>query len=221
MKIIAHRGASFEFPENTLSAFRRAAEIGVDEIETDLVETRDGIILLHHDETLRHGTRADPICQLTFAEVSGISASIPKLEDVLKELGSQVSFCLELKVKGLAARVAAMINKYGLKTRTHVTSFKTEEVSEVKKLCPEAAFSWTFSVLPEGIEQKLRRAEIGAVSVARDHVTEGLVRSLLGHGIKTRVYTVNEVALAERYALWGVDAIFTDDPARMQSFRKR
>ena len=50
MKIIAHRGASQEYPENTLKAFARAIEIGVDAIETDVLRTADGILILHHDE---------------------------------------------------------------------------------------------------------------------------------------------------------------------------
>ncbi|MBP9864837.1 MAG: glycerophosphodiester phosphodiesterase [Candidatus Omnitrophica bacterium] len=220
MKIIAHRGASSEFPENTLRAFRRAVEIGVDEIETDLVETRDGIIVLHHDETLLCGAKTIPIRSLAWAEVQKIKKEIPSLDEVLEELGGQVPFCLELKTAGLAERTAALIQKYGLDSETHFTSFQTAEIVEIKKLCPGAAFSWTFSKLPEGIEEVLKREGMEAVSLSLESVSQGIVERLCRQGIKTRVYTVNDPVFAERCAAWGVDAIFTDDPARMQGFRK-
>ena len=221
MKIIAHRGASHEYPENTLPAFRRAVEIGVDEIETDLVETRDGVIVLHHDETMGCGTKTVALRELTLAEVLKIKPEIPLLDEVLEELGGQVSFCLELKTAGLAERAATLIQKYGLGSETHFTSFQKAEVLEVKKLCPEALFSWTFLALPDGIEEELKLAGINAVSLCREKLTRDHVQRLLGQGIKTRGYTVNDISLAEQYAGWGVDAIFTDDPARMQGFRKR
>lgn len=221
MKIIAHRGASRECPENTLPAFRRAVEIGVDEIETDLVETRDGVVLLHHDETLRCGTQRVPIGQLTLAEVKKINPAVPTLNEVLEVLGSQVSFCLEFKGAGLAEHVAALVRKYGLGRKTHFTSFRTADVAEIKKLCPESDFSWTFLTLPEGAAAELKRAGMNAVSLSSKGVSHGIIRQLLEDGIKTRVYTVNDTALAAQYETWGIDAIFTDDPARMQGFRKR
>jgi len=221
MKIIAHRGASHEYPENTLPAFRRAVEIGVDEIETDLVETRDGVIILHHDETISYGAKTAAIRELTLAEVMRMNPEIPLLDEVLEELGGQVPFCLELKTAGLADRITTLVEKYGLGSETHFTSFQKAEVLEVKKLCPTAFFSWTFLALPKGIEEELTQAGINAVSLSRENLTHDNVQRLLGHGIKTRVYTVNDISLAEQYAGWGVDAIFTDDPARMQRFRKR
>lgn len=221
MRIIAHRGASQEYPENTLAAFRRALEIGVDEIETDLVETCDGVILLHHDEVLQRGSELIPICRLPCEEVRKINPEIPRLDEVLEELGGQVPFCLELKVTGLADRVAALIQNYGCAVQTHITSFLITEVLKVKALCPESLFSWTYSKLPPEGEKALRRAGIDAVSLSREHLERETVERLQSLGIKTRVFTVNDPELAEQYASWGVDAIFTDDPKRMLRLRER
>ncbi len=62
-RIIAHRGASGYAPENTMTPFRRAVEIGAAEVETDVAFTRDGRLLLFHDETLERTTNASGLLE--------------------------------------------------------------------------------------------------------------------------------------------------------------
>ena len=75
MKVIAHRGASGCAPENTLAAFRRAAEMGAGFIETDLQLTRDGRLVAIHDETLDRTTNGTgPVSAATFEELRKLDA---------------------------------------------------------------------------------------------------------------------------------------------------
>lgn len=94
--IIAHRGASSEFPENTLQSYRRAIEIGVDYIELDLHLSKDGIPVCHHDAHLPDGR---PITQLSYAEITrATNGLVPSLGEVLRLERDEVGLMLELKL---------------------------------------------------------------------------------------------------------------------------
>ena len=56
MKVMAHRGYSGMYPENTMLAFQKAAEAGADGIELDVHKTRDGVLVVHHDERVDRTT---------------------------------------------------------------------------------------------------------------------------------------------------------------------
>jgi glycerophosphoryl diester phosphodiesterase len=102
MKVIAHRGASGELPENTLPAYRRAVAQRADMIEIDLHRTRDGAIPITHDATLAHLGGRGEIADATLAEVRALDAGggerVPLLHEVLDEFGPQIPLNLELKV---------------------------------------------------------------------------------------------------------------------------
>src|SRR3954469_23173577 len=108
MLIVAHRGASAVAPENTLAAFARAIELGVDVIETDVRATRDGELVLIHDDNLgRIAARPEKVAELDFAEmrqvVVGSDASlgaqpIATLDEVLRVAAGRVRVLLDLKL---------------------------------------------------------------------------------------------------------------------------
>lgn len=102
MKIIAHRGFSALYPENTLLAFSKALEAGVDGIETDLRLSRDGHAMIFHDDTLKRMTgHKAAVESLTLAELKalniGAAQSIPTLEELLRLTSSKATLILEIK----------------------------------------------------------------------------------------------------------------------------
>ena len=101
----------------------------------------------------------------------------------------------------------------------HVTSFLLTEVVYFAKNFPTIERSLTIPTLPVGKETLLREAETDQVSLHRGFLTEGIVGRLRRGGIRDRAYTVNWPEEAKRFASWGVEAIFTDDPASMQGLR--
>ncbi len=223
MKIIAHRGASREFPENTLRAFERAIEIGVDAIETDVRQTADGILVLHHDESIDVDGRPQAIGKLTYEKLKKISsdksAPIATLEELLEMAGWSVGLCLELKEAGIVPKVIAMIQKYDLGDNVHVTSFLQPEILEACKLWQALSVSVTFEAVPAA--DQLIKAGIYEVSLPAAVITAApVVAKLKRAGLRVRVYTVNAPEDAARLESWGVDAIFTDDPGAMQSYRQ-
>ena len=225
MKIIAHRGASQERPENTLSAFERAIEIGVDAIEMDLLQTRDKRLVVRHDDLIeKDGTRYY-IRDLTFDELQKIDVGkgerISSLESVFETIRNRCPLILELKSEGLANLLTGFLQKKKWDQQIHVTSFLPSEISRFATLLPDIEHSITLSALPTHYETLLRECQTKQLSLHRGFLTEDLVRRLKGEGITVRVYTVNWLKEAVLFESWGVDAIFTDDPASMRSLRQR
>ena len=102
MKIIAHRGFSELYPENTLLAFKKALEAGVDGIETDLRLSRDGQAIIFHDDNLKRMTGLDNTPEaLTLSELkkldTGSGQTIPSLDELLTLTSSQATLILEIK----------------------------------------------------------------------------------------------------------------------------
>ena len=76
MKVMAHRGYSGAYPENTMLSFRKAAEVGTDGIELDVHLTRDGVLVVHHDERVDRTTDGTGrICDLSYAELRRFNAA--------------------------------------------------------------------------------------------------------------------------------------------------
>lgn len=141
LRIAAHRGGALEAPENTLEAFARALELGVDEIECDVHLSSDGQIMVHHDATLDRMTDGHgPLNDRTAQELRGLrikgsaTARIPLLSEVLTLLAPHETVLrLELKpdcrgrlYDGLAGSALADIDRAGLQSRSYVTSFAVD-----------------------------------------------------------------------------------------------
>jgi len=140
-RIAAHRGGALEAPENTLEAFARAVELGVEEIEFDVHLSSDGQIMVHHDATLdRMSDGHGPLDSRIAQELRGLrikgsaTARMPLLSEILTLLAPHETVLrLELKrdchgrlYDGLAEAALAEIDRAGLRTRSYVTSFAVD-----------------------------------------------------------------------------------------------
>ncbi len=102
MKIIAHRGFSADYPENTLLAFNKALETGADGIETDLRLSRDGKAVIFHDDNLKRITGIDNVPEaLTLSELKALDAGegerIPSLDELIALADARATLILEVK----------------------------------------------------------------------------------------------------------------------------
>src|SRR5689334_1661332 len=98
---VAHRGASKERLENTLPAFELALERGADAIELDVHRTRDGVVVVHHDESVAGQAIAECDWKTVAAMRLAGSATVPRLEDVLIAVGNRATVYIELKGRGV------------------------------------------------------------------------------------------------------------------------
>lgn len=217
MKIIAHRGASAERPENTLAAFERAIEIGVDAIECDLLMSREGRMVVRHDDLIRRGGRWVGLGELTFEELQTLDVGggerIPSLESLYDLLYPRCPLVLDLKQPGLAGPLAAFLTQRRALERTHVTSFLWPELEAIRRECPGLEWSFTCVALPPGFLKWAKEAGVRMVSLSRQYVDEPTLRQLQGAGLQVRAYPVNRPEEAKRFSTLGLEGIYTDDPA--------
>lgn len=152
--IFAHRGVSSQCPENTLAAFRKAIEIGADGIELDVHRSKDGQLVVCHDETVDRTTDGKGIIQeMTVQELSQLDAGgwfgpsfkgerIPLLEQVLKLL-QPTSLWLNIELKtdyyfypGIEEQTYALIHAYGMEDRVILSSFNHYTVLRFQRIAP-------------------------------------------------------------------------------------
>ncbi|WP_318508470.1 glycerophosphodiester phosphodiesterase family protein [Bacillus sp. T3] len=152
--IFAHRGYSALNPENTMQAFMEAERVGADGIELDVQMTRDGVLVVIHDEKLDRTTDGSGyIKNLTYKEISKFNANykfkkwfqktpVPRLEEVFEWMRSNQIICnIELKnnvfpYPGMEEKVIALINQYQLNNRIIISSFNHYSVVYSYRLAP-------------------------------------------------------------------------------------
>jgi glycerophosphoryl diester phosphodiesterase len=227
VKVIAHRGASGERPENTLPAYRLAVAQRADMIEIDLHRTRDGAIPITHDATLAHLGGRGEIADATLAEVRALDAGggerVPLLHEVLDEFAAQIPFNLELKIggrgayAGLEAATLVEVNRRGLLSQTLFSSFYDGILAELRRQSAAARTALLISRSSEtNWAQRARALGAEALNPELAQVTPELVRAAHGEGLSVYVFTVDPEDQMRRMRDLGVDGLFTNYPARLR-----
>lgn len=216
---IAHRGASGYAPENTLVAFQRALDLGVDMIEFDVRATRDGELVVFHDARLERLTGGQGrLDALTYDELSDYQVAgepIPRLVDVLSALGSRCQINIEIKQRGLVDAIVAEVRRLGLQRHVIFSSLRHGELLKVKAIDPLLRVGALLNVRPV--------LALTAISVARAIDAEALIipravfrpahlRAAHRAGLAVYVWTVNEPEEIAWARELGVDGIFSNYP---------
>jgi glycerophosphoryl diester phosphodiesterase len=214
--VIAHRGASRAAPENTVAAFRRAAEMGADMVELDVRRSADGRLVVHHDPHLTDGraVAATPAGELP--------AAVPSLDTALDACAG-MAVNIEIKNdpdepgfepdRALADDVAAAVAARGDTDRVVVSSFDRASIDRLNEVAsPPIATAWLVTVPP---------ADAVEVAVAGGHqalhpwwpaVDRALVDRAHAAGLAVNVWTCDDPEAMVRLAGWGVDGICTNVP---------
>ena len=144
---IAHRGASGTFPENTLSAFRAAIDAGADMCELDVQLTRDGAVVVIHDDTVERTTDGNgEVAELTLEELKRLDAGakfkggavkgerIPTLDEVFAVTSGKCGLNIELKAGGVEHQVAQIMQARNAFGDSIVSSFDWEYLKKIQQL---------------------------------------------------------------------------------------
>ena len=226
--VIAHRGASGHRPENTLPAYELAVEQGADMIEIDLHRTRDGAIVVTHDEELAGIGGRGEIAQATLAEVRALNAGggepVPTLDEVLDGFATRIPFNLELKrgkqadYPGLEQATLEAVNQRGLLPRMLFSSFYDPVLARLRALSPEARVALLISrKFPQRAVERAKALGAEALNPEDSLVTAELVREAHAAGLAVYVFTVDEETELRRFLDLGVDGIFTNHPDRLRA----
>lgn len=230
----AHRGASGYYPENTMKAFEEAVKLGADGIETDVHMTKDGVLVLIHDEQVDRTTGGTGwIKDYTYKELLSLDAGswfhkdfnnerIPTLESLL-EFSKHNGILLNLELKNniiqyenLEKKVIDLIYKYNLRDKAMLSSFNHYSIVECKKISQEIKVGLLYS---SGIYKPEVYASFVGVEALHPHfyaLREEIVKGIKEKGIGINTYTVNEMKYMEPLVQWGVDGIITNYPDRLK-----
>jgi len=234
---LAHRGASAYAPENTLAAFRLAAEMGADGIELDAKLSRDGAIVVMHDATLDRTTSGSGrVSDLALSQLKALDVRpafhgaaggerIPTLAEVVDTVGDRLIVNIELtnytsRRDGLEDRMVEFVYHDGLIDRVMISSFSPLALRRVKRAASRLVCGLLY---PAGGGVFFRHAWLArlipGLEAQHPHfslVDLAFVRRLHGRGQKVNTWTVNEEADMRRLSAAGVDAIMTDRPDVLQ-----
>jgi glycerophosphoryl diester phosphodiesterase len=227
--IIAHRGASHEYPENTIAAFDAALEEGCDGIELDVQLSRDGVPVVYHDRTLaKAGGGRRRVSQLDVAELTRLEgfrgATIPKLADVLERYGRRTHLLVELKVRerdraagthrALAAAVAAELRRCHIVRDVLVLSFDEEALRVVRAEAPGARLVLNVRRARRwGATLRAQVSQVFALSVDIGGLSPAVARATHEAGKPVMVFTCNTRQTVGAALKAGVDVIMSDKPA--------
>jgi glycerophosphoryl diester phosphodiesterase len=226
----AHRGASAVCPENTMAAFRKSLELGATGIETDVQMTRDGGLVLIHDEELSRTTDGTGyVKDKTLREVLEADAGswfgaefkgerIPTLEDLLDLLQGQGTILnIELKngiflYPGMEEKVIAAVRGFNMSERVVLSSFNHYSLAYCKSLAPDIL---TGILYMEGLYRPWDYAaslKANALHAYHYAVLPEFVSEAAKHGIDYHPFTVNDPGRMKYLIEAGVSGIITDHP---------
>ncbi len=217
--IIAHRGASRVCRENSLPAFQRALEMGVDGIELDVHATRDGVLVVHHDPVLiiRHGGGAEavPIAALSAEQVAihqlPSGDQVPTLHEVFALVGTRAALFVEVKAPRVEALVAALLNGYP-HVRSAVHAFDHRIPVGVRALRSTTPIGLLSASYPLDVRGVLSGTDASVLWQHAELIDEALIATAHEAGVQLIAWTVNSTPHARQLAAWGVDGICTDVP---------
>jgi glycerophosphoryl diester phosphodiesterase len=220
--VFAHRGGAALAPENTLPAFEHGVALGVDGIELDVRASRDGRVVVHHDETLDRTTALrGPLRERDADELA--RAGIPELSSVLRAC-RDVRVIVEIKVSepAFGRRVVDELRRADAIDRACVGAFRRTVLRAVRREEPALATSAAREEVRLALYRSWLRWPVRDAPYAGYQVPEyaGSMRVVSPRfiqdshraGLGVQVWTVNDVDTARRLLAWGVDALITDRP---------
>lgn len=234
-EVWAHRGASGYAPENTIEAFQIAEQLHADGVELDVQLTKDGELVVIHDETVdRVSDAVGYVKDYTLAELRKINVSnsmsdyqnvrIPTLQEVLEELRpSGMKINIECKngifcYSALEEKVVQLVKDMKMTDRIWCSSFRHESVLKVKQLCPEIRTGFLIADVMLEPAAYCRRWGVDALHPALYHMQdESLADKCRENGVAVHVWTVNEEKDMKKLCQSGVEAIITNFPDRARN----
>lgn len=216
--VIGHRGAAGLVAENTLASFRRAYDCGAGAVELD-VYLVDGELVVIHDNTLDRTTSGSgKVMAQTLEGLRAVDAGdgqrIPLLTEVVSELPQGVGLNVELKGPGTAVPVAAFLRRHpGLDVL--VSSFDHALLGWFRDQDSHTRVAPLFGRWQPRPWRTAARLDAWAINLSRRAATPDRLVAARGRGLKTFVYTVNDLEEARNLIRHGATGVFTDYPDRI------
>ncbi|XEC92920.1 glycerophosphodiester phosphodiesterase [Paenibacillus tarimensis] len=238
--VVAHRGASGDAPENTMAAFDLAVSLGSDFIEIDVRMSKDGQLVVIHDETLDRTTNGQGLVNdYTLEELKALDAgsyfdpaktqeSIPTLEEVLERYTGQTGILIELKdpplYPDMEQKTAGIVTRYMENGNIVIQSFHHESMRTMHALLPEIPIGVLISEQHQPMTVE-RITELSSYATYFNYnfelLDERMVKAIHALNRKVMSWTIRENEQLEQTLKLGVDGIITDYPGWFDKANKR
>ncbi|HPD57219.1 MAG TPA: glycerophosphodiester phosphodiesterase family protein [Smithellaceae bacterium] len=233
--VIAHRGASAYYPENTIESFAGAIKMGAEMVELDVQLSRDGKVVVFHDEKINRCTNGrGKLAAYDLAELKKFDAgswfspkfkgaNIPTLDEVLDLCCGKIAVNIEIKTEAVTEEIAggieekclALVEKHGMRRHVVFSSFDPRALAHLKEIDQRVSVAVLYDKkiyrdkLPSEIVGLLKA---DAFNCAQKELSKKRQADLRAHGISVNVYTVDLKSDMRKLLEAGVDGIFTNKP---------
>jgi len=233
--VIAHRGASAYYPENTMAAFRGAVEMNAEMIEIDIMLSKEGVPVVFHDATLNDHTDGEGrLDEFTVQELKKLDAGswfdpefagqrILTLEEVLEFAAGKIALNIEIKTEavsqdaegGVEEKSLELVKEYKMEEYVMFSSFDYRAVRRLKEMDSEISAALLFeknqseNKLPSELITKYRA---DAFNCSYQQLSKKRFRDLVSYKIPIFVYTVDQERRMRKLIKKGVSGVFTNKP---------
>ena len=215
--VIAHRGASADFPENSLDAFSGALEQGADWIELDVRRSKDGVLVVHHDAHLADGSLIRDL------DSDCLPEGVPSLAEAF-EASENMGVNIEIKhlpgepdfdeVNLVCEAVVGLVRAYRPADKILVSSFDMNAINRIKETDPSIATGWLVAERSDGIQilDRVKAHNHTSINPWDELVDQSLIEQAHSRGLNVNVWTVDDERRILQLSEWGVDGIITNFP---------
>lgn len=236
--VIAHRGSSAYTPENTLAAFKKALESGVDALELDLRQTSDSVLVVLHDADVERTTNgAGNVKNFTFEELQKLDAGswfdkkfsdekIPSLREVIDLLDDSTLIIIELKegnetYPGIEEQVVQLVKQNNIESQTILKSFDPNVLKRLRSIEPDISLlyvyalriPWLGMIIDRGVTfDSVYDLDVEYLQPHRFFLSQSFVSDAQSKGFKIISWGVNSTEAINESLDFGVDGIETDYP---------
>lgn len=221
MKVLGHRGARHEAPENTLLSIETALRAGAHGVEVDVHLTRDGHVVVIHDDTVDRTCKpaTGRVADLTLAELRRLDAGrgerVPTLAEVLEAVRGRGELFIELKGPACEDAVVRAVRAAGLVSSCLVKGFDHRQVLRAKTLAPELRGAVLLVARPVDPVGLARAARADGLSVNVSYVDADLVAACHAAGLLVCAWNCNRVEDVPALRATGLDWLGTDVPSTL------
>ncbi len=220
-RVIAHRGFSGAYPENTALAVRKAVELQAGCIEIDVRETKDGEIVVIHDETVNRTTGGEgPVKELTFEELKKLDAgkwkgnfentTVPSLDEILRIVRGRTMLLIEIK-EAAPEKIIRIIRRHKMESDVIIGSFAVDYLIQTRIIEPSIPTALIAGTLPAGPDVLVRHG-IQIIDIEYRQLKDRRIESFIRSGISCAVWTVDDIGDMKRMLDAGVSFITTNKP---------
>lgn len=243
---IAHRGESYDAPENTLAAVNLAWQRDINAVELDVHLTADNEICVIHDKnTLRTTGKKLTVRKSTIKELQKLDAGlwkeekwagekIPTLKEALASVPKTGKLIIEIKSDSrILEKLKFDIENSGLRNdQIEIIAFNLQTLAKAKQMMPQYKMLWLFTSRPGWLQyltgtnpgavfQKLKKYNIDGVNIGNTrYLSDKFIKKFTSEGYTVYTWTVNDPDRALELLKWGVECITTDKAAWMAEVLK-